>query len=71
MFRATPEMEQISDRDDFSIVKVNVDDEEDLARKFGVMSIPAVFIFKDGKMVDQKVGFMSRDDLLSWVDSNK
>lgn len=65
------EMEQISDRDDFSIVKVNVDDEGDLARKFGVMSIPAVFIFKDGKMVDQKVGFMSRDDLLSWVDSNK
>lgn len=38
------------------VAKVNVDEEPELAQKFNVMSIPAVFILKDGKTVDQFVG---------------
>ncbi len=38
------------------IAKLNVDDAQDIAQKFGVMSIPAVMIFKDGKVVDSSVG---------------
>lgn len=36
--------------------KVNVDDEPNLAMRFGVMSIPTVIFFKDGKEIDRKVG---------------
>lgn len=57
-------------REDFSIVKINVDEEEELARKFGVMSIPALFLFKDGKLIDNKVGFMSKDDIKDWISNN-
>lgn len=38
--------------------KVNVDEEGDIAMRFGIMSIPTIIIFKDGKMVDQIIGAM-------------
>jgi len=38
--------------------KVNVDEERDIAMRFGIMSIPTIIIFKNGKMVDQVVGAM-------------
>ena len=40
------------------IAKVDVDAEPELARRFGVMSIPTVVLFKDGAEVDRKVGLM-------------
>ncbi len=47
------------------IVKVNVDDDQELAMEFGVMSIPAFKLFKDGEMVDEAVGAMSKDDVVA------
>ena len=38
--------------------KVNVDEERDIAMRFGIMSIPTIIIFKNSKMVDQIVGAM-------------
>jgi len=43
--------------------KVNVGDNEDLARKFNVSSIPNFILFKDGKPVEQFIGAMSSDEL--------
>ena len=40
------------------VAKVNVDEEPDLARRFGIMSIPTVVFLKDGQEVDRKVGLM-------------
>lgn len=36
--------------------KVNVDDEAELAQKYGIVSIPSLFVFKDGEVVSQRVG---------------
>lgn len=44
--------------------KVNVDDEEDLASQYGIMSIPCFILFKDGQVVKQTVGGMSKEALL-------
>ena len=43
--------------------KVNVDEEMELAHKFGIMTIPALLVFKDGKLVNQSVGYQSLEDL--------
>ncbi len=43
------------------IVQVNVDDEGDLAMRYGVQAIPALIYFRDGKVQDKMVGYMSKD----------
>ena len=45
--------------------KVNVDESPELAARFGVMSIPAVFLFRDGKVAKQAVGYMPKAELLA------
>lgn len=39
-----------------SVYKINVDNDGDLAQQFGIMSIPALLVFKDGKVVNKQVG---------------
>ena len=48
-----------------NILKINVDEHEDLAQKFGVMSIPTLCFFKDGKLVNKTIGFKNKDELES------
>ncbi|MBR7162464.1 MAG: thioredoxin [Clostridia bacterium] len=51
------------------IGKVDVDENEDLARRFGIMSIPTVLIFKDGQLVDKHVGFRQKTQLADAINS--
>ncbi|QKS71984.1 thioredoxin [Paenalkalicoccus suaedae] len=45
------------------IVKLDVDENQETASKFGVMSIPTLLVFKDGEVVDQIVGFQPKEAL--------
>lgn len=51
------------------VVKANVDEAQDLAGRFHIMSIPTLLIFKDGKPVEQIVGAMSKDQLLEKINA--
>ena len=53
------------ERSDIKVGKVNVDDEQDLATQFEVMSIPFVALFKNGELVKSTVGFQPKEDILS------
>jgi thioredoxin 1 len=67
-----PVLEQIAgERADLKIVKLNVDEESQVAQKFGVMSIPTLILFKDGTQIAQTLGFKPKDQLLSWIESNR
>ena len=48
---------------DIDIIKVNVDENEDLAKEYKVMSIPNLVFIKDGKEIENVVGFMSKYEL--------
>ena len=50
---------------DANILKINVDSHEDLATRFGVMSIPTICFFKDGELKERVVGFRNKDELES------
>ncbi len=49
--------------EDVNIIKINVDEEEELAKKYKVMSIPNMFIVKDGEIKKQLIGFRSKDEI--------
>jgi len=67
-----PVMEAIDKEYDGKVLvgKVNVDEEPDLARQFGVMSIPTVVFLKNGREFDRKVGFMPAQAYADVLDRN-
>lgn len=56
--------------DKVKIVKLDVDDNQETAAKFGVMSIPTLLIFKNGEVVDKVVGFQPKDALASVLEKH-
>ena len=68
----SPVLEEISqERSSVKIVKVDIDNESDLARRFGVMSVPTMILFKQGQEVSKQVGYMPKELLTRWIESNK
>ena len=51
------------------IVKMNVDENQQVPGQFGIRSIPTLMIFKDGKLAAQKVGAASKGDLSKWINA--
>ena len=67
-----PVMDSLSeDYDDVKFVKVNVDNNPDLAAKFGVQSIPNFVFIKDGQKVDQVVGASDSESFEGIIERNK
>ena len=54
-----------SERTDIKVGKVNVDEQEDLASKFGIMSIPTLVAIKNGKIIGQAVGVRPKEQILA------
>lgn len=57
--------EQVSGADFY---KVNVDEEPELAREYGIMSIPTLIVFKNGEIVEQSVGVIPEADIKALVE---
>lgn len=53
--------------EDVDIIKINVDEEEELAKKYKIMSIPNMLIIKDGEIVKQMIGFRSKEEILEEI----
>lgn len=49
------------------ILKVDVDENGDIAASFGIQAVPTLFLFKDGQKVDVKMGYLNKNTLLSFV----
>ena len=59
--------EVANERPDVLIGKVNVDYEPDLARSYGIVSIPTLVVIKDGKVAKKISGYQSKEDILDWI----
>ena len=69
-----PIMEEImNDNKDknVKIGKLNIDEANDIAVKYGVMSIPTFLVFKAGKVVSRVAGYCVKEDLLQLIEKNK
>ncbi|AWM88696.1 thioredoxin [Microvirga sp. 17 mud 1-3] len=67
-----PALEEISNEmaGKVKIVKLNVDENPQVSSQFGIRSIPALMMFKDGKVVAQKIGAAPKGDLAKWIQAS-
>lgn len=56
--------------DKMEVVKVNVDDADEVAAQYRIMSIPTLLFFKNGQIVDKTVGAMPKADLVAKINAN-
>ncbi len=64
----SPIIDEIADeRSDIKVVKINVDEEPELANQFGIMSIPTLMVVKDGKVVNQSTGARPKAQILAML----
>ena len=52
---------------DFNILKVNTDEYPEIAREYGIMSIPTLILFKDGVEVKKNIGFLSKEEIEEFI----
>ncbi|QZX49072.1 thioredoxin [Mycoplasma sp. E35C] len=64
-----PVFEQVSkEKTDWTFIKVNVDEAEELSIKYQVASIPTLYTFKNGEIENKKIGFIPKEVLLTLLD---
>lgn len=64
----SPVVDQVAEENpDIKVCKVNVDEEQQLAIKYGVMSIPTLLVFKCGELVNQSVGVIPKEEVLNLI----
>jgi len=64
----SPILDEISeDYENIKVVKINVDENDKIANQFNLKSIPTMIMFKNNKMISQKVGMISKSGILEWL----
>lgn len=64
----SPELEELVKKDNsINIYKINVDKSPELARKYGVMSIPTLVLYKNGMLIDKEMGYRPVESLEEWI----
>ncbi len=65
----SPVIDEIaSEHPEYKVGKINVDDQKELASRFGVMSIPSLFVLRDGKVIKQSTGALPKNKILEMLD---
>ena len=65
----SPVVDEIAEeRSDIKVGKVNVDEQEDLAVRFGIMSIPTLIVFKNGEVAKKTLGYMPKDAVVKFIE---
>ena len=67
----SPTVDEIADEyaDRITVAKCNVDDAEEIAMQYRIMSIPTLLFFKGGEVVDKRVGVVSKEEIVSIINS--
>ena len=64
----SPILEELaSDRNNIKFVKMDVDENPNIAKEFGIMSVPTLVFFKDGQEIAKQTGFLPKDSLQNWI----
>ena len=62
-----PVFEKVSNGSSITFIKIDVDAHEDIARKYGIMSIPTIVLLNNGEVEKKHMGFMTEDELKKFI----
>ena len=62
-----PVFEKVSNESSITFIKIDVDAHEDIARKYGIMSIPTVVLLNNGEVEKKHMGFMTEDEVKKFI----
>ena len=66
----SPILEEIAnEKDNLNILKLNIDENPATPQKYNVRGIPTLMLFKDGKLIDTKIGSLPKSSLEDWINS--
>ena len=65
----SPVVEEIAkEHPEIKVVKINVDQEQELARRYRIMSIPSLYVFKNGEVANKTIGAVPKQNILAMLD---
>lgn len=62
-----PVFEEVAKEIDINFIKLDTDKYSDIAREYGVMSIPTIILFEDGKEIKRYTGFMNKEEFIKFL----
>ena len=62
-----PIIEEVAKEENIKVIKVDVDKHDELARNYGIMSIPTIILFQNGNLVEKNIGFIPKEQLLTMI----
>ena len=66
-----PIIEEVAKEENVKVIKVDVDKHDELARNYGIMSIPTIILFQNGNLVEKNIGFIPKEQLLTMIKNYK
>ena len=63
----TPVIEEVAEKTDVKICKINVDSEKELAKKFGIMSVPTLVVIKNGTIINRSIGITGKKAIMDMI----
>lgn len=66
-----PIIEEVAREENIKVIKVDVDKHDELARNYGIMSIPTIILFQNGNLVEKNIGFIPKEQLLTMIKNYK
>lgn len=63
----SPIVDEVAKEENLNVIKVDVDQHEELAQEYGVMSIPTLLLFKDGELVNKNIGLLNKKGLKEFI----
>ena len=63
----SPIVDEVMEENNLKVIKVNVDNHEDIAKKYGIMSIPTLIVFKNGEEQNKSIGLISKEEILEFI----
>ena len=63
----SPVLEELSEENGVTIIKVDVDEASTLAAMYGIQAVPTLMLFKDGQRIDTRMGYQNKNQLLAFI----